>query len=301
MKPVITIAILLLIILSAYVLFISKTVEESEGFGQPSEADIRAAIELTSMNGPSNFGGFPNQIGQSGSGISQMSAYSSNPLIQYQMNNPYSGWSQPSSAISQPIKTPESTQMSQQANDIASALKTNITSNANNINNAFDSNGKLKDEYILPLQTGVNSVITGLKTNLTKDNLNIFLTHTIEVATTLKQQLSSGSTTAPVAAAKTTTTECKFDAAAYSKFYPDLQKAFNGDAAKLKTHYKTYGLNEGRTPCGATLPTCKFVAAAYSSYYPDLQKAFNGDADKLKAHYINNGINENRNVCKVTK
>lgn len=198
MKPVITIAILLLIILSAYVLFIGKTIEESEGFGQLNEADLKAAIELTSMNGPGNFGGFPNQIGQSGN------AMSSNPLIQYKMNTP--SVAQTTSASSQPAQ---------------------------------------------PVQ--------------------------------------------PI------TTECKFDAAAYSKFYPDLQKAFNGDAEKLKTHYKTYGLKEGRTPCGATLPTCKFAAAEYSSYYPDLQKAFNGDADQLKNHYINNGINENRNVCKVTK
>lgn len=195
MKPVLIIAILLLVILSAYVLFIGKTIEESEGFGQLNEADLKAAIELTSMNGPGNFGGFPNQIGQSGN------AMSSNPLIQYKMNSP--SVAQTTSAISQPVK--------------------------------------------------------------------------------------------PI------TTECKFDAAAYSKFYPDLQKAFNGDAEKLKTHYKTYGLKEGRTPCGATLPTCKFDAAAYSSYYPDLQKAFNGNADQLKNHYINNGINENRNVCKVTK
>lgn len=198
MKPVLIIAILLLIILSAYVLFIGKTIEESEGFGQLNEADLKAAIELTSMNGPGNFGGFPNQIGQSGN------AMSSNPLIQYKMNSP---------SVAQ--TTSESSQ--------------------------------------------------------------------------------------PVQPAKPITTECKFDAAAYSKFYPDLQKAFNGDAEKLKTHYKTYGLKEGRTPCGATLPTCKFDAAAYSSYYPDLQKAFNGNADQLKNHYINNGINENRNVCKVTK
>jgi len=195
MKPVIIIAIILLIILSAYVFFIGKTIEESEGFGQPSEADLKAAIELTAMNDPGNFGWFPNQIGQSGNMASQMS---SNPLMQYKMNSP--SVAQTTSESSQPVQ--------------------------------------------------------------------------------------------PI------TTECKFDAAAYSKFYPDLQKAFNGDAEKLKTHYKTYGLKEGRTPCGATLPTCKFDAVAYSSYYPDLQKAFNGDADKLKNHYINNGINEGRIVCK---
>jgi len=198
MKPVLIIAILLLIILSSYVFFISQSVEESEGFGQPSEADIKAAIELTAMNGPGNFGGFPNQIGQSGN------AMSSNPLIQYKTNSP--SVAQTTSASSQPAQ--------------------------------------------------------------------------------------------PAQPVKPITTECKFDAAAYSKFYPDLQKAFNGDAEKLKTHYKTYGLNEGRTPCGATLPTCKFAAAAYSSYYPDLQKAFNGNADQLKNHYINNGINEGRIVCK---
>jgi len=91
---------------------------------------------------------------------------------------------------------------------------------------------------------------------------------------------------------------CTFDANAYSNNYPDLQKAFNGNTDQLKQHYKDYGINEGRTPCGATFPTCNFNPGNYSSYYPDLQKAFNGNVDQLKQHYKDYGINEGRIVCK---
>jgi hypothetical protein len=91
---------------------------------------------------------------------------------------------------------------------------------------------------------------------------------------------------------------CTFDANAYSNHYPDLQNAFHGNADQLKQHYKDNGINEGRTPCGATFPTCNFNPGNYSSYYPDLQNAFRGNADQLKNHYINNGINEGRIVCK---
>lgn len=98
--------------------------------------------------------------------------------------------------------------------------------------------------------------------------------------------------------AMTGTSDCVFNAAQYSSHYPDLQNAFKGNAAQLKQHYIQYGINEGRTPCGAMRDNCKFVADKYSSYYPDLQAAFNGNAAQLKEHYIRNGINEGRIVCK---
>jgi hypothetical protein len=91
---------------------------------------------------------------------------------------------------------------------------------------------------------------------------------------------------------------CTFDANAYSNYYPDLQNAFHGNADQLKQHYKEYGINEGRTPCGSTFPTCNFNTGNYSSYYPDLQNAFHGNTDQLKQHYKAYGINEGRIVCK---
>ena len=90
---------------------------------------------------------------------------------------------------------------------------------------------------------------------------------------------------------------CKFDALAYSAFYPDLRAAFNGDIGQLKTHYINYGLGEGRTPCGARQPYCKFDPLVYESFYPDLKAAFNGDANKLTTHYRTYGMYEERRIC----
>jgi hypothetical protein len=43
---------------------------------------------------------------------------------------------------------------------------------------------------------------------------------------------------------------CPFDAGRYEAMYPDLKAAFNGNVQALANHYNTYGMREGRSPCG---------------------------------------------------
>ena len=89
---------------------------------------------------------------------------------------------------------------------------------------------------------------------------------------------------------------CKFDATKYADYYPDLKRAFGYDQAKLKSHWLINGLSEGRTPCGADMPTCKFNSATYLSYNPDVVRAgLDG-----KYHYTTYGVNEGRDVCRST-
>jgi hypothetical protein len=86
---------------------------------------------------------------------------------------------------------------------------------------------------------------------------------------------------------------CAFNPLEYSDLYPDLQNTFNGNVESLKNHYKTFGINEGRSPCGMTDPTCKFDADTYYALNPDV-KASGMDA---KSHFKTYGINEKRSVC----
>ncbi len=86
-----------------------------------------------------------------------------------------------------------------------------------------------------------------------------------------------------------TDTICKFDTNDYLKGYPDV-KANDMDA---KVHYKQYGLEEGRSPCGNVNIDCKFDPEVYYSLNPDV-KANNMDA---KDHYLRFGIEEGRSVC----
>jgi len=85
--------------------------------------------------------------------------------------------------------------------------------------------------------------------------------------------------------------DCLFDSNKYYNAYPDV-KAAGMDAA---VHYKQYGINEGRSPCGT--PNCKFDANNYYIMYPDV-KAAGMDAAK---HYTIYGINEGRlaNKCSI--
>jgi hypothetical protein len=103
-------------------------------------------------------------------------------------------------------------------------------------------------------------------------------------------------TPVPAPAPTPRTVSCKFDATKYADYYSDLKKAFGYDNTKLKNHWLTYGLGEGRTPCGADMPSCKFNGEAYVSLYPDLAKA--GVAGR--SHYTQYGINEGRDVCRQT-
>jgi len=86
---------------------------------------------------------------------------------------------------------------------------------------------------------------------------------------------------------------CTFEPLEYSDLYPDLQNAFRGNIGSLTDHYKLYGINEGRSPCGTTDPTCKFDSATYYALHPDV-KAAGMDA---KVHFRTYGMNEKRAVC----
>jgi len=86
---------------------------------------------------------------------------------------------------------------------------------------------------------------------------------------------------------------CTFDAGAYNEQNPDLQRAFSGNIGALTNHYKTYGINEGRSPCGTIDPTCTFNADTYYKLNPDV-KASGMDA---KNHFKTYGMDEKRPVC----
>lgn len=86
---------------------------------------------------------------------------------------------------------------------------------------------------------------------------------------------------------------CVFDATKYANQYGDLKAAFGTNAAALKNHWLTYGMNEGRTPCGADLPSCKWSVANYIKANPEID-AIGIDPT---TQYKTEGINENRAVC----
>ncbi len=88
-------------------------------------------------------------------------------------------------------------------------------------------------------------------------------------------------------------TKCTFDAMEYNDMYPDLQNAFGGNADRLADHYKGWGINEERSPCGMIDPDCRFNSDTYYALNPDV-KAAKVDA---KVHFKTWGMNEKRNVC----
>lgn len=95
---------------------------------------------------------------------------------------------------------------------------------------------------------------------------------------------------------KPSTTLCIFDPIKYNNFYPDLDYAFKSDIASLKSHWLTWGMKEGRTPCGTNYSMSKFDALKYENLYVDLKTAFNGNVANLTKHYIDNGIRERRAI-----
>ena len=90
---------------------------------------------------------------------------------------------------------------------------------------------------------------------------------------------------------------------AYNDRYPGLNRAFSGDAGRLKSHYIRYGIKERRN-CTAFPDTDNCDWQAYNDRYSDLKKAFDGDEDKLERHYRIHGYNEGRDCspnssCKI--
>ena len=90
-------------------------------------------------------------------------------------------------------------------------------------------------------------------------------------------------------------TKCVFSPTNYSDYYSDLKNAFGNNSDELKTHYLTYGINEGRTPCGTINTECKWNANDYLTANQDVK---NAGVDPLN-HYKTYGINEGRSPCPV--
>ena len=88
----------------------------------------------------------------------------------------------------------------------------------------------------------------------------------------------------------TAATECNWRC--YLDRYEDLQKAYGTNTAQAASHYKSYGIAEGRD---CTCPECNW--RCYLNRYEDLQTAYGEtDAAQLQAasHYKSHGIAEGR-------
>lgn len=105
-------------------------------------------------------------------------------------------------------------------------------------------------------------------------------------------------------------TKCTFNATKYANYYSDLKSSIGTNESKLKEHWLTVGITEGRTPCGSDMPSCRFDALTYVSIYPDLVKASNDPyylnnmtriMTDAKKHYTTLGITEGRGICNITQ
>ena len=94
--------------------------------------------------------------------------------------------------------------------------------------------------------------------------------------------------------------KCKFSPEKYSEYYQDIKAAFGNDLGKITNHFKEYGIQEGRTPCGNINPECIFDPYEYAELNPDIKEAFGNDLGKITNHFKEYGIQEGRPVC-VTK
>lgn len=79
-----------------------------------------------------------------------------------------------------------------------------------------------------------------------------------------------------------------FDADLYYSLYPDLQTAFGNDYNKLKEHWLTFGINEGRRA------SYVFDVHYYFSAYKDLRERIGANCMELYNHFKAFGIKEGR-------
>lgn len=79
-----------------------------------------------------------------------------------------------------------------------------------------------------------------------------------------------------------------FNATYYYSLYADLRKAGINSPEKLLSHFKKYGMKEGR------IASPSFNVHAYKAYYMDLQKAFGNNLAKYYEHYMKYGFKEGR-------
>lgn len=85
-----------------------------------------------------------------------------------------------------------------------------------------------------------------------------------------------------------------FDTNFYSDKYSDLKKAFGNNSLNLRSHFLTFGINEGRSASKI------FDASYYLSHNPDLINAFgaNNYASAYK-HFVNYGYKETRDLSPI--
>lgn len=82
-----------------------------------------------------------------------------------------------------------------------------------------------------------------------------------------------------------------FDSDLYYSLYPDLQKAFGNDYNKLKEHWLTFGINEGRRA------SYVFDVHYYFAAYEDLRNNIGANCMELYKHFKTFGIKEGRKGC----
>jgi acetyl esterase/lipase len=88
---------------------------------------------------------------------------------------------------------------------------------------------------------------------------------------------------------------CVFNARKYADYYSDLKRVFGYNEENLRQHWIIHGIREGRTPCGADMPSCKFDGPKYVALHSDLVQA---NVPNGLFHYLTFGIRENRAVCR---
>ena len=74
----------------------------------------------------------------------------------------------------------------------------------------------------------------------------------------------------------------------YTKNYPDVKSAFNGDENATLRHFVEYGMNEGRQG------NASFNVNTYRANYADLRSAFGRNLKAYYIHYIGYGYREGR-------
>lgn len=114
---------------------------------------------------------------------------------------------------------------------------------------------------------------------------NIKSPYSVKVGQVLKLKVTTPATTAAVKGDY----DLIFDAKFYSDKYADLKKAFGTNKTKLLSHFKKYGMAEGRQAIAT------FDVKAYKAKNADLVKAFgNSGYEKYFEHYMTYGHKENR-------
>ncbi|MFN7365620.1 MAG: alpha/beta hydrolase [Alphaproteobacteria bacterium] len=86
------------------------------------------------------------------------------------------------------------------------------------------------------------------------------------------------------------------EAREYLAKYPDLRAAFSDDLEQAKAHWKSHGIDEGRTYNQLT----DNEAREYLIFNPDVATHCRGDLERAKEHWKRHGINENRHYNQLT-